>query len=148
MTISKSLIGLCVAGATLASASSVAVMFFWNPAQAIGGTGNNPTTSSADTVIWSGTGNNATLIFNGTTYNVTLALPQDQDLTAEQWQAAISAVTQGISSGNLSGNGWTATQVPWELDGTATIFGSITGIGIGLGLKRLTSKKNINLKNS
>jgi hypothetical protein len=146
MTISKSLIGLCVAGATLASASSVAVMFFGNPAQAIGGTGNNPTTSSADTVSGSGTGNNATLTVNGTTYNVTLPLPQD--FTVEQLQAAISAVTQGISSGNLSGNGWTATQVPWELDGTATIFGSITGIGIGLGLKRLTSKKNINLKNS
>ena len=146
MTISKSLIGLCVAGATLASASSVAVMFFGNPAQAIGGTGNNPTTSSADTVSGSGTGNNATLTVNGTTYNVTLPLPQD--FTVEQLQAAISAVTQGISSGNLSGNGWTATQVPWELDGTATIFGSITGIGIGLGLKLLTSKKNINLKNS
>ena len=146
MTISKSLIGLCVAGATLASASSVAVMFFGNPAQAIGGTGNNPTTSSADTVSGSGTGNNATLTVNGTTYNVTLPLPQY--FTVEQLQAAISAVTQGISSGNLSGNGWTATQVPWELDGTATIFGSITGIGIGLGLKRLTSKKNINLKNS
>jgi hypothetical protein len=145
MTISKSLIGLCVAGATLASASSVAVMFSANPAQAIGGTGNNLTTSSADTVIGSGTANNATLIINGTTYNVTLNLPQNFNL--QQMQAALSAVTQGISSGNLSGNGWTATQAPWELDGTSTIFGSITGIGLGLGLKRLTSKKNINLKN-
>jgi hypothetical protein len=36
--------------------------------------------------------------------------------------------------------------VPWDISGSATIFGSITGIGLGIGLKRLKSKKNINLE--
>jgi hypothetical protein len=40
----------------------------------------------------------------------------------------------------------TATAVPWDISGSATIIGSITGIGLGVGLKRLTSKKNINIK--
>jgi hypothetical protein len=34
----------------------------------------------------------------------------------------------------------TATAVPWEISGSATIFGSITGIGLGIGLNRLKSK--------
>ncbi len=34
------------------------------------------------------------------------------------------------------------TAVPWDISGSATIFGSITGIGLGIGLKRLKSKKN------
>jgi len=37
----------------------------------------------------------------------------------------------------------TATAVPWDISGSATILGSITGIGLGVGLKRLKSKKNI-----
>jgi hypothetical protein len=38
------------------------------------------------------------------------------------------------------------TAVPWDISGSATIFGSIAGIGLGVGLKRLKSRKNINIK--
>lgn len=31
--------------------------------------------------------------------------------------------------------------VPWDISGSGTILGSITGIGLGVGLKRLKSKK-------
>lgn len=34
----------------------------------------------------------------------------------------------------------TVVAVPWELSGSATIFGSITGIALGIGLKRLKGK--------
>ena len=42
-------------------------------------------------------------------------------------------------------NRWFATAVavpvPWDISGSGTILGSITGIGLGVGLKRLKSKK-------
>ena len=41
-----------------------------------------------------------------------------------------------------------ATPVPFDISGSGTIIGSITGIGLGVGLKRLKSKKNINLEDS
>ena len=34
-----------------------------------------------------------------------------------------------------------AVAVPWDISGSGTILGSITGIGLGVGLKRLKSKK-------
>jgi len=40
----------------------------------------------------------------------------------------------------------TPTPVPWDISGSVTIFGSITGIGLGVGLKRLKNRKNINIK--
>jgi hypothetical protein len=42
----------------------------------------------------------------------------------------------------------TPIAVPWDISGSATIFGSITGIGLGVGLRRLKSKisKNNNIK--
>jgi hypothetical protein len=38
--------------------------------------------------------------------------------------------------------------VPWDLDGSATIFGSIAGIGLGVGLRRLKNEKTSTSKNS
>ena len=46
-------------------------------------------------------------------------------------------------------NRWFATAVtvpvPWDISGSGTIFGSMTGIGLGVGLKRLKSKKTSTL---
>lgn len=38
-----------------------------------------------------------------------------------------------------------AVPVPWDISGSGTIFGSMTGIGLGVGLKRLKSKKTSTL---
>ncbi|WP_148766413.1 hypothetical protein [Dolichospermum sp. UHCC 0315A] len=35
--------------------------------------------------------------------------------------------------------------VPWDISGSGTILGSITGIGLGVGLKRLKSKKTLTI---
>jgi hypothetical protein len=126
MTISKSLIGLCFAGAILVSASS-AMMFSANPAQAIDLTPD----SSGITLDPNPLPVTPDLTTPGPT-TPDLILPNSPPVTC-------SGAVHGCNN---------PQPVPWELDGTATIFGSITGIGIGLGLKRLTSKKNINLKNS
>lgn len=46
-------------------------------------------------------------------------------------------------------NRWFATAVavpvPWDISGSGTILGSITGIGLGVGLKRLKSKKTLTI---
>jgi hypothetical protein len=36
-----------------------------------------------------------------------------------------------------------ATAVPWDISGSATILGSITGIGLGVVLRQLKNRKNI-----
>ena len=51
-----------------------------------------------------------------------------------------------VVSGDLTQTYATATAVPWELSGSATIFGSITGIGLGLTLRRFKNRKDINIK--
>jgi hypothetical protein len=38
-----------------------------------------------------------------------------------------------------------AVPVPWDISGSGTILGSITGIGLGVGLKRLKSKKTLTI---
>lgn len=38
-----------------------------------------------------------------------------------------------------------AVPVPWDISGSGTILGSMTGIGLGVGLKRLKSKKTSTL---
>lgn len=40
----------------------------------------------------------------------------------------------------------TATAVPWDIQGSAAILGSITGIGLGFTLRQLKNRKDINIK--
>lgn len=171
----KSVFGLAVAGTTLASAISSAlpagaVVYNYNSSNynvtTYTGTFDSlqSTLTAADNLIW---GNQS--LASGLAYTVadTLGLPIDNagygplfaytfnTFLDEFLYANVNAawLNGGVVDPNLASRTReftyataTAVPVPWDISGSATIFGSITGIGLGVGLKRLQSKKNINLK--
>ena len=169
----KSIFGLVVAGTTLASAIASAlpagaVVYNYNGSNynvtTYSGTFDSlqSTLTAADNLIW---GNQS--LASGFAYTVadSLGLPIGNAGYGPFFAYKLNTSESPLNAFNVNA-AWlnsvvvddnlarrtteftyataTAVPVPWDISGSATIFGSITGIGLSVGLKQLKSKKNIN----
>jgi hypothetical protein len=147
----KSVLGWAVAGATLASAIA-----FVPPAFAITLFANfkNTKNVAASGVSHTWTGLSRTQegkiyqvsfsenvsVAAGGTYKATLII--DQEVLNLYYEPKVTSFNFSYPDKTTD----PGVPVPWDISGSATIIGSITGIGLGLTLRRFKNRKDINIK--